>query len=106
MPTIVPDAPEFDTAVYGTVFAARATVVLRLNEGDALLLVPDPPGVENPSVWVHAVGGDVVGHLSPAVNAWMAHRMLAGARYQATVRSIGDPAMESWKRLVIAVRRV
>ena len=103
--SILPDTPSFETPVYGTVFGERARVVRRLREGDRLILVPDPPGVEQPSVWVHAPGGDVVGHLSPDVNRWLAPRMMEGARYGAHVRSIGDPGTESWKRLVIAVRR-
>jgi hypothetical protein len=103
--TILPDTPHFETPVYGTVFAERAAVVRRLKRGDPLLLVPDPPGVEQPSVWVHAPGGDVVGHLSPDVNAWMAPRMLGGARYGAQVHSVGGADTASWKRLIIAVRR-
>jgi len=106
MSAILPDTPHFETPVYGTVFAARAAVVRRLKEGDRLILVPDPPGVDDPSVWVHAPGGDVVGHLSPDVNAWMAPRMIHGTRYAAAVSSVGAPDTESWKRLVIAVRRV
>jgi hypothetical protein len=105
MPRILPDTPYFETPVYGTVFARRAAAVARLREGDRLTLVPDPPGVDEPSVWVHAPGGDVVGHLSPDVNAWMAPRMLDGARYGARVSSIGEPETESWRRLVIEVRR-
>jgi len=104
--SILPDASSFETPVYGTVFGDRARVVLRLREGDRLILVPDPPGVEQPSVWVHALGGDVVGHLSPDVNRWLAPRMMEGARYGARVRSVGEPGTESWKRLVIVVRRV
>jgi len=106
MSAILPDTPHFETPVYGTVFAARSAVVRRLKEGDRLILVPDPPGVDEPSVWVHASGGDVVGHLSPDINAWMAPRMMHGARYAAAVTSIGAPDTESWKRLVIEVRRV
>ena len=36
-------------------------------------LHPDlpPPGTEPQAVWVHAAGGDVVGHLSPDVSAWL-----------------------------------
>src|SRR5688572_33017589 len=94
MSSILPDAPSFETPVYGTVFGERARVVHRLREGDRLILVPDPPGVEQPSVWVHAMGGDVVGHLSPDVNRWLAPRMMEGARYGARVRSIGDPGTE------------
>ena len=106
MASILPDAAHFETPVYGTVFAERAAVLRRLKEGDQLILVPDPPGVEEPSVWVHAIGGDVIGHLSPDINAWMVPRMLGGARYGARVQSVGEPETESWKRLVIAVRRV
>lgn len=106
MSSILPDTPHFETPVYGTVFAERAAVLKRLKEGDQLILVPDPPGVDDPSVWVHAPGGDVVGHLSPDVNAWMAPRMLGGARYIARVRSVGEPEMASWKRLVISVRKM
>jgi hypothetical protein len=105
MSSILPDTPQFETPVYGTVFGERARVVQRLREGDQLILVPDPPGVDEPSVRVHAPGGDVVGHLSPDVNTWLVPRMIDGARYGAFVRSVGDPETASWKRLVIAVRR-
>ncbi|MEO6528316.1 MAG: hypothetical protein ABIP93_16975 [Gemmatimonadaceae bacterium] len=106
MSSILPDTPSFETPVYGTVFGQRAHVIRRLKEGDRLILVPDPPGVDDPSVWVHAPGGDVVGHLSPDVNTWLAPRMIDGALYGAQVRRIGQPGTESWKRLVISVRRV
>jgi hypothetical protein len=106
MSSVLPDTPQFDVPVYGTVFAERAVVVRRLREGDSLILVPDPPGVDLPSVWVHATGGDVVGHLSPDINRWLVPRMLDGARYTASVLSVNDPATESWKRLIISVRRL
>src|SRR4051812_35080296 len=99
MASILPGARQFETAVYGTIFAARATAVQRLAVGDQLILVPDPPGVEHPSVWVHAPGGDVVGHLAPDINRWMVPGMLAGTRYSAVVQGIGEPGVESWKRL-------
>ena len=41
------------TAVLGTVFGSRTEVVHRLRKGDALILVPDPPGTDVPAVWVH-----------------------------------------------------
>jgi len=106
MSSILPGAREFLTPVYGTVFGQRTEVVHRLKEGDPLILVPDPPEIDQPNVWVHARGGDVVGHLSPDVNTWLAPRMIDGARYGARVRHIGEPGTESWKRLVISVRRV
>jgi hypothetical protein len=103
MSSILPHSEAFRTPVYGTVFARRAEVVQRLSEGDPLILVPDPPGVEAPCVWVHAPGGDVVGHLSPDVNRWLVPWMLEGARCRAAVAHVGGPDVESWKRLEIVV---
>ena len=103
--SILPDASSFETPVYGTVFGERARVVHRLSEGDQLILVPDPPGVEQPNVWVHAPGGDVVGHLSPDINRWLVPwhaRRRALRRARAATSASDDVA--SWKRLVITVR--
>jgi hypothetical protein len=104
MSSILPGTEEFRTQVYGTVFARRAEAVARLQPGDALILVPDPPGTENPSVWVHASGGDVVGHLSPDVSAWLVPVMWAGARCAATVAHVAGAHVASWKRLEVEVR--
>lgn len=104
MAAILPESSEFRTAVYGTVFAKRSAVVQRLRIGDPLILVPDPPGIDEPSVWVHAAGGDVVGHLSPDLNAWLVPWMLAGHRCSAVVAQVGGADVASWKRLIIAVR--
>ncbi len=87
----------------GTVFAQRAEVVHRLRPGDPLILVPDPPGVEIPAVWVHARGGDVVGHVPLEVAAWLAPWMLDGGRCHAEVDRVGPDDVESWRRLVIVV---
>jgi hypothetical protein len=61
---------------------------------------------EAPKVWVHAPGGDVLGHLSPDINRWLVPLMLAGTRYAAAVLSLGTPDQESWRRLVIRVRKL
>jgi hypothetical protein len=105
MPSILPDTPEFDTPVYGTIFGGRSAVLARLSVGDQLILVPDPIGIDQPSVWVHAPGGDVIGHLAPDINRWMVPRMLGGSRYGARVCSIGAPGTESWRRLIVSIRR-
>jgi hypothetical protein len=55
---------------------------------------------------VHAPGGDVVGHLSPDVNAWLAPSMLSGWCYGAEVAVVRGDDVASWKRLVITVRAV
>lgn len=105
MSSVLPGTPQFDTPVYGTVFAARAAAVARLRVGDQLILVPDAPGVVPPNVWVHAPGGDVVGHLSADISAWMVPGMLDGVRFGARVVAINEPGTESWRRLIIQVRR-
>jgi hypothetical protein len=104
MAFVAPYAEQFETAVHGTVFGSRAAVVNRLHAGDPLILVPDPPGAEVPAVWVHAPGGDVVGHLPVHIAAWMAPWMLQGARCRASVASVASDDVASWQRLVIEVR--
>jgi hypothetical protein len=104
MSSIIPRTREFQTPVYGTVFGQRGDVVQRLKPGDSLILVPDPPGTDEPSVWVHAPGGDVVGHLSPDVNAWLVPWMLRGARCSGVVAPVAGDDVASYKRLIITVR--
>src|SRR4051812_39118803 len=106
MSSILPGTPEFRSPVYGTVFGHRSQVVHRLHPGDRLILVPDPPGADPPNAWVHARGGDVIGHLSPDVSTWLAPLMLAGSCYAAYVAQVRGDDVASWKRLVIDVRCV
>jgi hypothetical protein len=104
MSSILPGTRQFDAPVYGTVFGRRADAVHRLAVGDRLILVPDPPGTDEPSVWVHAPGGDVIGHLSPDINAWLVPWMLRGGRCGAVVAQIGGSDVASYKRVIITVR--
>jgi hypothetical protein len=104
MALITPGTPEFDTPVYGTVFGQRADAVHRLKVGDHLILVPDPPGTDEPNVWVHAPGGDVVGHLAPDINRWLVPSMLDGRRCGGVVTQIGGDDVASYRRLIITVR--
>src|SRR5215216_3220635 len=104
MSSILPRAREFETPVYGTVFDRRTDALRRLRAGDQLILVPDPPGTDEPNVWVHAPGGDVVGHLSPDINAWLVPWMLDGARCGAVVAHVAGDDTASYKRLIITVR--
>ena len=106
MSSILPGSQEFRTSVYGTVFGRRTKTLDRLRPGDRLILVPDPPETDPPTVWVHARGGDVVGHLSPDVNAWLAPTMLDGNCYGAEVSELRGDDVASWRRLVITVRCV
>ncbi len=99
-------AERFHTTVLGTVFGDRTRVVHRLHPGDQLILVPDPPGVDDANVWVHAAGGDVVGHLSPTIGAWLCPWMNDGGRCRARVQKVGSDEIESWRRVVIEVQCV
>ena len=103
MSSILPRTREFETPVYGTVFAHRSEALQRLRVGDRLILVPDPPGTDDPSVWVHAPGGDVVGHLSPDINRWLVPWMLEGCRCGAVVSQLAGEEVASYKRLLIRV---
>jgi hypothetical protein len=103
MPAAPPYREPFRTAVLGTVFGERTSVVHRLQSGDRLILVPDPPGAEIPAVWVHAPGGDVVGHLSLQIAVWLAPWMLAGGRAGAFVEKVHSDDVESWQRLIVRV---
>lgn len=99
----LPHVDRFRSAVYGTVFGRRMDVVHRLHAGDALILVPDPPGTDNPAVWVHASGGDVVGHLPFTVSGWLVPWMLDGGRCRAEVERIERDDVPSWRRLIVRV---
>jgi HIRAN domain len=105
-PPLPPEELRHRTNVHGTVFAARATVVERLREGDRLLLVPDPPSDNDPpAVWVHVAGGDVLGYVPLQVAAWLAPWMLAGGRCAASVISIRGPDVASFNRIEIELER-
>lgn len=92
--------------MHGSVFAARTTVIDRLQPGEPLLLVPDPAADdEAPAVWVHVAGGDVLGHVPVQVAAWLGPWMLAGGRCQANVVAVKGPEVESWNRIEIELQR-
>ncbi len=90
--------------MYGTVFGRRANALHRLKVGDPVILVPDPPGTDEPSVWVHAPGGDVVGHLAPDISLWLVPRMLEGDRCSGIVTQLAGDDVASYRRLIIIVR--
>jgi hypothetical protein len=106
---MIPPLPQgqpslFRTTVHGTIFAARASQVDVVHEGESLLLIPDPPGQDDPAVWVHRSGGDTVGHLPPEINGWLAPWLLKGGAARATVLKVRGPEEPSWRRLLIEVR--
>jgi hypothetical protein len=94
------------TNVHGTVFAARPDVLARLQPGDALLVIPDPPVEdEAPAVWLHVAGGDVLGHLPVQVAAWLAPWMLGGGRCRAQVVAVLGDDVPSWSRIEVELER-
>ena len=94
----------FRSTVHGTVFGTRAAHLEELAEGDPLLLIPDPPGQEDPQVWVHTSTGDPLGHLPPEISRWLAPWLLGGGAASATALRVRGSEVPSWKRLVIEVR--
>lgn len=94
----------FRTTVHGTVFGRRARHVDRLEPGDPLVLIPDPPGEDDPAVWVHLEAGDPIGHLPPEINAWLAPYLMHGGAASAVAVRVSGGDVPSWKRLLIEVR--
>lgn len=93
----------FRATVHGLVFGKRAQHARRISEGDELLLIPDPPVDDEPGVWVHLPGGDLVGHLPPEIEAWLAPWILDGGRATARALRVSGADVPSWRRLVIQV---
>ena len=103
-PPLPPHAPAcFTATVHGTVFCERARHLSRVRAGDELLLIPGPPMDDPPGIWVHLPGGDLLGHLPPEIESWLAPWMLSGGRATARAVKIEGEDVPSWRRLVIEV---
>jgi hypothetical protein len=106
--TMIPPLPQnqpatFRTTVHGTVFGDRSTHLAEVDQGDPLVLIPDPPMEEEPAVWVHCTSGDPLGHLPPEINRWLAPWLLRGGAATATAVRVRGSDVPSWKRLLIEV---
>jgi len=75
-----------------------------MRAGDRLTLIPDPPGQDDPEVWVHLSSGEPVGHLPPEIGRWLAPWMLRGGTAEAWVLRASGPQVPSWRRLLLEVR--
>ena len=93
----------FRATVHGIIFAGRDRHLGRIQAGDRLTLIPDPPGQEDPDVWVHLRSGEPVGHLPPEIGAWLAPWMLEGGGARARVLRASGPEVPSWRRLLLEV---
>lgn len=103
-PPLPPHTPaSFRATVHGTVFCDRAKCLDRIHVGDELVLIPGPPVDDPPGIWVHLPGGDLVGHLPPEIELWLAPWMQRGGAARATVEKLDHEDVPSWRRLVIQV---
>jgi hypothetical protein len=103
-PALPPTSPpRFRATVHGTVFGERSKHLDDLSAGDELLLLPGPPIEDNPGIWVHLPGGDLVGHLPPEIECWMAPWMLRGGHATARALRVKGEDTPSWRRLLIEV---
>lgn len=105
-PSLPADAPSvFRATVHGLAFADRSRHLDRIDPGQSLLLVPDPPGAPLEQVWIHLPGDDPdpVGHLPDEIARWLGPWMRDGGRARARAIRVGDEETPSWKRLLVEV---
>lgn len=93
----------FRSTVHGTVFAGRDRFVDRLEDGDPLRLVPDPPLQVEPEIWVHLESGEPIGHLPAEISAWLWPWMTRGGVAEARAVRVGGADVPSWRRLLLEV---
>lgn len=96
--------PEFRATVHGIAFADREKHVDRMEEGEDLVLIADPPGTAEPEVWVHHPDGDPIGHLPPEISSWLWPWLQDGGAVEATAVRVHGAEAPSWRRLVLEVR--
>jgi hypothetical protein len=104
----IPPFPEgqprtFRSTVHGTVFAGRDQYLDDLCEGDAVSLIPDPPGQDHPEVWVHLPTGEPLGHLPPEINFWLWPWLRRGGSARARAVRVRGVESPSWRRLLLEV---
>lgn len=89
--------------MHGTVFAGRDRHLDAMHDGDPVVLVPDPPGDDEPEVWVHLPSGDPLGHLPPEIARWLWPWMRRGGSVQAHAVRVHGAETPSWRRLLVEV---
>lgn len=97
------DPLTFHATLHGTVFAGRERHLDALQDGDPVVVVPDPPGTEEPEVWIHLPSGDPLGHLPPEIASWLWPRLHRGEHATATALRVHDADTPSWRRVVVEV---
>jgi hypothetical protein len=74
-----------------------------VDDGDALRLLADPPGQEEPEVWVHLTSGDPIGHLPPEISGWLCPWLQGGGVAHARALRVRGEEVPSWRRVVLEV---
>ncbi len=74
-----------------------------IREGDAIRLVADPPGQDDPEVWVHLATGEPIGHLPPEIGDWLWPWMSRGGHADAVAVRVHGHDVPSWRRVLIEV---
>lgn len=93
----------FRSTVHGTVFAGRERHLEDVRDGDEVRLVADPPGQDDPEVWVHLRTGEPIGHLPPEIGQWLWPWMSGGGRTEATAVRVHGSNTPSWRRVLVEV---
>lgn len=66
-------------------------------------MIPDPPGQDDPGVWVHLSSGEPVGHLPPEIARWLWPWLIRGGRAAGRAVAVHGTEVPSWRRLVVEV---
>jgi hypothetical protein len=85
------------------VFGGRERHLLAVHDGDSVRLLADPPGQDDPEVWVHLVTGEPIGHLPTEISRWLWPWLSRGGVAHARAVRVGGEDVPSWRRVVLEV---
>jgi hypothetical protein len=94
---------QFRATVHGIAFADRERHLDRVEEGDTMVIIADPPGGRDPGVWVHHQDGAPIGHLPPEIASWLWPWLHGGGGARARALRVHGAEQPSWRRFVVEV---